>query len=115
MDNDRSKVYNKNNKGKKTEYDKEYYESNKEKLRDKMKDYREKNKEKINEKMKEYYEANKEKKLEYQKLYNAQNKEKYNYKIKGECGCLVVKRNLKTHQATNTHLDKMKNLNSVQK
>jgi len=57
---------------------------------------------------KEYYELHKEKKKEQVKEYQKNNK--LNEKVKCECGCDVVKRQLKRHQATTKHLDKMKNI-----
>ena len=57
---------------------------------------------------KEYYELHKEKKKEQVKEYQKNNK--LNEKVKCECGCDVMKRYLKGHQATKKHLDKMKNI-----
>jgi len=89
-----------------SEYMKEYYELHKPKIQEYMKDYYELHKEKIQQHQKEYYESNKQKKQEYQKKYY----EAINEKVKCECGCDVMKRYLKRHQATKKHLDKMKNI-----
>ena len=67
------------------EYDKEYYKSNKPKIQEQNKKYRETNREKMNEK---------------EKNYRENNREKINAKVKCECGCEVMKRHLKKHQAT---------------
>ena len=79
------------------EYDKEYYKSNKPKIQEQNKKYRETNREKMNEK---------------EKNYRENNREKINAKVKCECGCEVMKRHLKKHQATKKHLDKVKNIDS---
>ena len=49
---------------------------------------------------------------EKEKNYRESNREKINAKLKCECGCEVMKRHLKKHQATKTHLDKVKNIDS---
>ena len=92
------------------EYKKEYYKSNKPKIQERMKEYRENNKPKIQEREKEYRENNKPKIQEYKKKYQKNNKLKINEKVKCECGCDVMKRYLKRHQATKKHLDKMKKI-----
>ena len=90
------------------EYDKEYREANKLKLNEYKKEYKKNNKLKIQEYKKEYYELHKEKLQERHKEYRKNNK--LNEKVKCECGCEIVKQNLKQHQATKKHLDKMKNI-----
>ena len=105
-----TKEYQKNNKPKIQEYKKEYYKSNKPKIQERMKEYRENNKPKIQEREKEYRENNKPKIQEYKKKYQKNNKLKINEKVKCECGCDVMKRYLKRHQATKKHLDKMKKI-----
>ena len=107
------------------EYDTNYYELHKEKVKEQVKEYKKNNKLKIQERNKEYYETNKQKILhqmkEYDKDYRDNNKlkiqeykkdyyETKNVKVKCECGCEIVKQNLKRHQATTKHLDKMKNI-----
>ena len=103
-----------------TEYNTNYYELHKEKLKEqvkeyqknnqlKMKEYQKNNKHKIQERMKEYQKNNKLKIQEQKKEYREANKSKINEKVKCECGCDVMKRHLKEHQATKKHLDKMKN------
>ena len=87
--------YREVHKEKKQQQMKEYYESNKTKIQEINKEYRENNKPKIQERGKKYYEAN---------------KQKINEKVKCECGCEIVKQNLKKHQARKKHLDKMKNI-----
>jgi len=79
----------------KKEYNKEYNESNKHKIQEYMKDYYELHKPEIKEQVKDYYKAN---------------KLKLNAKVKCECGCEIVKQNLKQHQASKKHLDKMKKI-----
>jgi len=79
----------------KTEYHTNYRELHKEKIQEYKKDYYELHKEKLQEKDKEYYETN---------------KQEINEKVKCECGCEIVKQNLKRHQASKKHLDKMKNI-----
>ena len=93
----------------KKEYDTNYYESNKHKIQEYNKEYSEVHKPKKQEYNKEYYELHKEKKKEQVKEYQKNNKLKINEKVKCECGCDVMKRYLKRHQATKKHLDKMKN------
>jgi len=97
-----------------TEYHTNYYESNKPKIQERMKEYQKNNKPKIQEYHKEYhkeyYKSNKEKLQERHKEYQKNNKPKINEKVKCECGCDVMKRYLKRHQATKKHLDKMKNI-----
>ena len=86
-----------------TEYKKEhntnYYELHKEKLLHQMKEYN-----------KEYNETNKQKIQEYNKEYYELHKEKNKEKVKCGCGCEIGKTQLKRHQATKKHLDKMKNI-----
>ena len=103
------KEYRENNKLKIQEYKKEYYEENKTKIQERHKEYRENNKPKLQERDKKYREANKPKIQERDKKYREANKSKIDEKVKCECGCDVMKRNLKRHQVTKTHLDKMKN------
>ena len=104
-----------------TEYNTNYYELHKEKLKEqvkeyqknnqlKMKEYQKNNKHKIQERMKEYQKNNKLKIQEQKKEYRENNKPKLNAKVKCECGCEIVKQNLKKHQARKKHLDKMKNI-----
>jgi len=90
------------------EYDKEYREANKLKLNEYKKEYKKNNKLKIQEYKKEYYELHKEKLQERHKEYRKNNK--LNEKVKCECGCEIVKQNLKQHQASKKHLDKMKKI-----
>ena len=99
------KEYYKRNKPKILEYKKEYRENNKPKIQEKNKEYRESHKTKIQ----EYREFNKPKMQEYHK----NNKAKINARIKCECGCDVIKRNLKRHQSTKKHLDIIKNIDSL--
>jgi hypothetical protein len=85
---------------------KQYREDNKDNIRENYKQYYQNNKEKLNQKDKEYYENNKDKISEYQKEYQKEyykdnkNKilEKQKEKIKCECGCIITKNNLKSHQ-----------------
>ena len=79
----------------KKEYNKEYNESNKHKIQEYMKDYYELHKPEIKEQVKDYYKAN---------------KLKLNAKVKCECGCEIVKQNLKQHQASKKHFYKLKNI-----
>jgi len=104
------KDYRENNKPKIQEYHKEYRENNKPKIQERNKEYYESNKPKIQEQKKEYRENNKPKIQEYQKDYRESNKQKINEKVKCDCGCDVMKRQLNRHQATKKHLDKMKNI-----
>ena len=92
------------------EYQKDYYESNKPKIQEYKKEYQKNNKPKIQEYKKEYRESNKLKIQERDKEYREANKQKINEKVKCECGCDVMKRCLKQHQATTKHLDKMKKI-----
>ena len=104
-----NKEYYELHKEKLQEYQKDYYESNKPKIQEYKKEYQKNNKPKIQEYKKEYRESNKLKIQERDKEYREANKQKINEKVKCECGCDVMKRNLKRHQVTKTHLDKMKN------
>jgi len=90
------------------EYHKDYRESNKPKIQEYKKEYRENNKHKIQEYDKDYRKNNKHKIQEQMKKYRESNKSKINAKVKCECGCEIVKRHLKEHQATKKHLEKMK-------
>ena len=101
------------------EIKREYYQSNKPKIQEYTKCYREINKPKLKEKEKENRELNKAKIQEYREFnkpkmqeYHKNNKAKINARIKCECGCEVVKRNLKRHQSTKKHLHKIKNIDS---
>jgi hypothetical protein len=69
------RIYNENNKEKRSEYTKKYDENNKEKRSEYLKNYREKNKEVILEKRKDSYNKNKEKELKNCKIYYETNKE----------------------------------------
>ena len=73
------------------EYNTNYYELHKEKIKEQVKDYYETNKQKILHQMKENF---------YKK----------NVKVKCECGCEIGKPQLKRHQASKKHLEKMKNI-----
>ena len=102
------------------EIKREYYQSNKPKIQEYTKCYREINKPKLHEKEKKYRELNKAKIQEYREFnkpkmqeYRKKNKAKIDARIKCECGCEIVKRNLKRHQATKNHLDIMKNMNTI--
>jgi len=105
-----NKEYYELHKEKLQEYQKDYYESNKPKIQEYKKEYQKNNKPKIQEYKKEYRESNKLKIQERDKEYREANKQKINEKVKCECGCDVMKRCLKRHQATTKHLDKMKNI-----
>jgi len=100
----------------------EYYQSNIPKIQEYTKCYREINKPKLKEKEKEKEnrELNKAKIQEYREFnkpkmqeYHKNNKAKINARIKCECGCEVVKRNLKEHQSTKKHLNILKNVNAI--
>ena len=73
------------------EYHTNYYELHKLKIKERSKEYKKNNKLKIQEYKKDYYETK-------------------NVKVKCECGCEIVKQNLKQHQASKKHLDKMKKI-----
>ena len=87
---------------------KQYQEDNKEKIQKYFKEYRENNKDHY----REYEKQRQEYKKEYNKEYREYNKEKITEKkrekINCECGCEVVKANLKQHQRTPKHIDLMK-------
>jgi hypothetical protein len=85
-----TKIYREKNPEKVKKWQKEWYENNK----DKSVEYREKYKDKITKYHKEYYENNKDKIKEYRKI-----------KITCECGCIILKMNIKKHIKTQTHLD----------
>jgi len=104
------KDYYELHKEKLQEYQKEYQKNNKPKIQEYKKEYQKNNKPKIQEYKKEYRESNKLKIQERDKEYREANKQKINEKVKCECGCDVMKRCLKQHQATKKHLDKMKNI-----
>ena len=93
-----------------TEYHTNYRELHKEKIQERDKKYYEQNKPKIQEYDKKYYEQNKPKIQERIKEYYEANKEELKKKVKCECGCEIGKTQLKRHQATTKHLDKMKNI-----
>jgi len=113
---EKSKEYYEVHKEKIQVQKKEYYDANKPKIQE----YRKANKAKIQEYKKEYRELNKEKIQEYRELnkskmqvYREANREKINAKVKCECGCEVVRRNLKEHQSTKKHLNILKNMNAI--
>jgi vacuolar-type H+-ATPase subunit I/STV1 len=81
----------------------EYYEDNKTKILEYKKQYREKNKEQLSEKKKEYYKHNKEKFSEYREQYYEKNKERLTQKVTCECGSVVSRINLSTHNKTEKH------------
>jgi hypothetical protein len=87
---------------------KQYREDNREKIQERMKKYRDNNTEKI----KEYYETNKEKLQERMKEYREKNRKIINENMKEimkcECGCEVIKSNLKRHQTSKKHIKLMK-------
>jgi len=105
---ERIKEYYETNKEKIKEQQKGYCEDNKEKIQERMKEYRDNNKEKI----KEYYETNKEKLQERMKEYREKNRKIINENMKEimkcECGCEVIKSNLKRHQTSKKHIKLMK-------
>jgi hypothetical protein len=101
-----------------------YREKNNEKLNNQKRLYYEKNKEKISEQQKEYYKDTIEKRKEYSDQYREKNKEEINKKkleayhrdkekhkdkIKCECGCEVLKIQLKRHEKRKKHIDIMMN------
>jgi len=89
---------------------KEYREANKEKLQEYFKNYNTINSDKKKEYLKIYNESNKEKLQEKKKEYRAKNKSMINAKVKCECGCLIVKRNLRQHRGFKRHSELLKNL-----
>jgi len=93
---EKKNIYRANNKDKIKEHDKKYYEENKLTLNEFRKVYYTANKNKIIEKASKYYIINKDRILEQRKET-----------ITCECGCKVVKTNLKRHQNTNKHIDLM--------
>jgi len=105
---------------------KKYYEENKDKILEQKQKYIEENKDKILKYQQKYNEENKDKILKYQQKYNEENKDKikerqnkYNEenkdkikeqkkeKVKCECGCDVLKRELLKHQKTKKHIKLM--------
>jgi len=92
---------------------KEWYEDNKDKCKEWYQEYKIKNKKLIKERKKYHYNNNKEIILEKNKKYRDNNKEKINEKkkeiIKCECGCEIVKNNLKRHQQTKKHINLISN------
>jgi hypothetical protein len=90
----------------------QYQEDNKEKLQKYFKEYREINKDHYKEYEKQRQEQRQEYMKEYMKEYREKNKEtiteKKREKINCECGCEVVKNDLKRHQRTQKHIDLMK-------
>tara|TARA_R110000803_G_scaffold149792_1_gene215259 strand:+ start:60 stop:641 length:582 start_codon:yes stop_codon:yes gene_type:complete len=91
----------------------EYYQDNKEYITKIHKDYRENNKKFILQIGKDYREKNKEKLNEQNKHYRKKNKEKLNEKETCECGCLVIKNNIKRHQQTPKHIKLMEEKNNL--
>ena len=76
----------------KQEYQQNYYQQNK----DKFLEYREENKDKIKEYQQNYREENRDK-----------ISEKGKEKVKCECGCMIIKRELLRHQKTPKHIKLM--------
>ena len=70
-----------------------------------MKQYREDNKIKKQEYMKQYREDNKEKIQEYKEDNREKIREYFKEKITRQCGCNVLKYNLKKHERTKKHTD----------
>jgi len=83
------------------EYRNEYLETNKEKLQEYRKEYYETNKGKIQ----EYYETNKGKIQEYKEDNREKIREYFKRKITCQCGCNVLKNDLKRHQITKKHIN----------
>ena len=77
------------------EYNKEYYEDNRERIKNYKEQYNETNKDSIKVKFKQYRDDNKDKKKEYNKEYRETNKNEINTKITCQCGCNVLKYDLK--------------------
>jgi hypothetical protein len=75
-------------------------------------EYYQVNKEQFKIQQKQYYETNKVQIAERHKQYNIDNKDKLNVKIACECGCVIIKKQLKRHQNTNKHIDAMAQLHS---
>jgi hypothetical protein len=93
---------------------KKYREDNKEEIKNMLKKYREKNIDYFKEYRKKRYENNKEQfKMEQRKQYE-NNKEIINEKRKQkticDCGCEIRKDDLKRHQKTQTHINKILDL-----
>ncbi len=106
-----NRIYRKQNSDKMKEYKAKFYEANKEAIAEQAKKYREANKEAIADRNKKYYEANKEAIAEQAKKYREANKEaiaerakqRKKEKVKCECGSLVSKGNISTHNKTIKH------------
>ena len=93
------------NKEKAKEYNKEYRIINKEKAKEYQQEYRIINKEKAKEYQQEYYKNKNDKLNKKHKEYYQNNKEK----IICECGCEIIKNNLKNHMKTTKHINLMSN------
>lgn len=78
-----------------------YYEENKEKIQQIQRKWREENRERKREMDRKYREANKEKIKNNDREYYKRNSEK----ITCNCGALITKHNLKSHQKTLKHLN----------
>ena len=99
------KEYRDNNKDIINEYMKEYRETNKGILNEKKKQYYQNNKDILKEKTKQYRETNKEKIQEYRDDNREKIREYFKEKITCQCGCNVLKYNLKQHERTKKHSD----------
>ncbi len=69
--------------------------------------YYQRNKDKIKTRTKEYYHQNREVLLEESKEYYRKNKEKIIAKVECECGAVVARQYLKTHQRLKTHEERL--------
>jgi hypothetical protein len=92
------------NKEKILENQKAYNQEHKEEIKEKKKVYTEKHKEEKKEYDKAYRQEHKEEKKEYGKEWRQEHKEELKQKIKCVCGCMVMKRHLKTHKLSNKHI-----------
>jgi len=91
------------NRDKILEREKQRYIDNRDKILEKNKKYREDNKDKIAKQKKQYHIDNKDKILEQKKQYRIDNKDKLKQKITCDCGCEVIKHQLKRHKKSNKH------------
>lgn len=81
-----------------------WYEENKDKIKEHQQKYYEENKDKILEYHQKYHEKNKTKIKEYKQKYRQDNKDKFIEKVKCECGCMISKSNLNRHILTPKHI-----------
>ena len=122
---EQNKEYQQKYRDKNKEYQQKWCEENKDKIskhkqkyrdenRDKIKKYQQKwceeNKDKISKHQQKYRDENRDKIKKRNQKYRDENRDKISEKVKCDCGCMISKSHLSTHQKSPKHIKLMNQL-----